>query len=138
MRSTLHPTLRPGLPPMSCPTSRPKLRAMLAANLSPALIEALRRDPPLVDAVKASEFGDPQYVAECRRLASSKPFVVHGICQRSDWGRLTPPPAGNPGFRESIDVQAVRTALEVAKPEYVSVHLERPAHASSSTLLMPR
>lgn len=103
----------------------------LAANLSPALIQALRDHPDLVDAVKVSEFGDPEYVEECRKLAASKRFVVHGICQRSDWGRLIPPPAGNPGFRESIDEQAVRTAIEVARPQYISIHLERPLEVDS-------
>lgn len=100
------------------------MQCSLAANLSPALIEALRREPSLVDAIKASEFGDPQYVEECRNLAPSKRLIVHGICQVTDWGRIRPPAPGNPGFRESIDLAAVRTALEVVHPQYMSVHLE--------------
>ena len=100
------------------------MRVDLAANLSPALIQLLDDLPGLVDAVKVSEFGDPHYVDECRRLAPSKRLVVHGICQMTDWGRVRAPSPGNPGFRESIDLAAVRNALEIARPEYVSVHLE--------------
>jgi hypothetical protein len=96
----------------------------LAANLSAALIEALKQDELLVDAVKVSEFGDPPYVEECRRLAPSKRLVVHGICQVTDWGRIRPPSIGDSGFRDSIDFGALEIALEVAHPQYISVHLE--------------
>ncbi|MGE5579343.1 MAG: DUF692 family multinuclear iron-containing protein [Bacillota bacterium] len=100
------------------------MRPDLAANLSPALLQLIDEEPPCVDAVKVSEFGDPEYVDECRRLAPRKRLVFHGICQMTDWGRVRAPSIGNPGFRESIDLSALQAALDIAHPDYISVHLE--------------
>lgn len=101
------------------------MRRVVAVNLSPILLLALERDSSLVDAVKVSEFSDPQYVQTCKELAPYMHLLLHGVCQCSDWGRFRPPAPGNPYFRESIDLSALKTALDVAKPDYISVHLER-------------
>lgn len=108
---------------------------ILAANYSPELVSLLEASSGIVDAVKVSEFYEPAYVALYRALPVPKPFVLHGLCQDTRNGRR--PSLGMEGFRESLDIPALRTAMDLCGPRYISLHLEShsPVHPPPSAFL---
>jgi len=99
---------------------------LLAANYSAQLVSLLEDDDHVVDAVKVSEFYDLSHVALYRSLPVPKPFVLHGLCQDTRFGRC--PSLGMAGFRESISIPALREALDLCRPRYISAHLEHYSH----------
>ena len=99
---------------------------LLAANYSAQLVSLLKDDDNAVDAVKVSEFYSLSHVALYRSLPAPKPFVLHGLCQDTRFRRC--PSLGMAGFRESISIPALREALDLCRPWYISAHLEHYSH----------
>ena len=98
------------------------MHPVIAANCSKELLELMEENPGIVDAVKVSEFYDQSYMDMYRRIAESKPLILHGVCQDYRRGGARSP--GNPGFAESRHGGFLRAGLELCRPEYISVHLE--------------
>lgn len=88
----------------------------LAANYSAPLLAQISSEPRSVDAVKVSEFDDPEHVAAYANLARRTTLVLHGLA-------CTARP-GEPGFSSAFDRRRFRQAVRLTRTRWVSVHLE--------------
>lgn len=88
----------------------------LAANYSKELLELIRKDLDIVDAVKVSEFNSLDYLSDYRELRKIKPVFIHGLVQTVNPGELN--------FKKSFNLEILKNALALTDTKYISFHLQ--------------
>jgi len=89
---------------------------VFAANCSSTLMELLNEAPGVVQAVKVSQFDQEGCLDLYRELGIRTHLFLHGL------GQCIAP--GQVDFWDTFDQEALNTALEVTRTEYLSMHLE--------------
>lgn len=87
----------------------------LAANYSKELLELIREDIDIVDAVKVSEFNSLDYLNDYSKLRKIKPIFIHGLIQTMNPGELK--------FEKNFNLKILKNALALTDTKYIPFHL---------------